>query len=77
MFSTKVYLADADRFTGDAEDEDEEDYEAESSDDDAEEDINMVEEPGKDSGCTAVVALLKGMFLPVQFIVDAVLMILH
>ncbi|XP_034840206.1 protein phosphatase 1G [Maniola hyperantus] len=46
---------------GDAEDEDEEEeYEAESSDEDGEEDINMAEEPGNDSGCTAVVALLKG-----------------
>ncbi|KAM3963119.1 putative protein phosphatase CG10417 isoform 2-T2 [Aphomia sociella] len=42
------------------EEEDEEDYEAESSDDDGEEDISMTEEPGNDSGCTAVVALLKG-----------------
>ncbi|XP_045785781.1 probable protein phosphatase 2C 11 [Maniola jurtina] len=46
---------------GDAEDEDEEEeYEVESSDEDGEEDINMAEEPGNDSGCTAVVALLKG-----------------
>ncbi|XP_026744646.1 probable protein phosphatase 2C 11 isoform X1 [Trichoplusia ni] len=42
------------------EDEDEEDIEAESSDDDGEEDISMTEEPGNDSGCTAVVALLRG-----------------
>lgn len=41
------------------EEEDEEEYEAESSDDDGEEDISMTEEPGNDSGCTAVVALLK------------------
>ncbi|XP_072943734.1 protein phosphatase 1G isoform X2 [Epargyreus clarus] len=42
------------------EEEDEEDYEAESSDEDGEEDISMNEEPGNDSGCTAVVALLRG-----------------
>ncbi|CAH0406425.1 unnamed protein product [Chilo suppressalis] len=41
------------------EEEEEEDYEAESSEDDGEEDI-LSEEPGSDSGCTAVVALLKG-----------------
>ncbi|XP_068629424.1 protein phosphatase 1G isoform X2 [Battus philenor] len=40
--------------------EDEEDYEAESSDEEGEEDISMTEEPGNDSGCTAIVALLKG-----------------
>lgn len=45
---------------GEEEEEDEEDYEAESSDEDAEEDISMTEEPGNDSGCTAVVALLRG-----------------
>ncbi|XP_023948382.1 uncharacterized protein LOC112053240 [Bicyclus anynana] len=46
---------------GEAEDEDEEEeYEAESSDEDGEEDISMTEEPGNDSGCTAVVAMLKG-----------------
>lgn len=44
---------------GDAEEDDEEDYEAESSDDEGE-DISMTEEPGNDSGCTAVVALLRG-----------------
>lgn len=44
----------------DEEDEEEEDYDAESSDEDVEEDISMTEEPGNDSGCTAVVALLKG-----------------
>lgn len=32
----------------------------ESSDEDGEEDISMSEEPGLDSGCTAVVALLRG-----------------
>ncbi|XP_059057041.1 uncharacterized protein LOC131850720 isoform X2 [Achroia grisella] len=42
------------------EEEDEEEYEAESSDEDGEEDLSMTEEPGNDSGCTAVVALLKG-----------------
>ncbi|CAK1581804.1 unnamed protein product [Parnassius mnemosyne] len=42
------------------EDEDEEDYEGESSDEEGEEDISMTEEPGNDSGCTAIVALLKG-----------------
>ncbi|CAB3242376.1 unnamed protein product [Arctia plantaginis] len=44
---------------GEEEEEDEEDYEAESSDEDGEEDISMTEEPGNDSGCTAVVALLR------------------
>ncbi|XP_013180531.1 PREDICTED: probable protein phosphatase CG10417 isoform X1 [Papilio xuthus] len=42
------------------EEEDEEDYEAESSDEEGDEDINMAEEPGNDSGCTAIVALLRG-----------------
>ncbi|XP_014370238.2 probable protein phosphatase CG10417 isoform X2 [Papilio machaon] len=42
------------------EEEDEEDYEAESSDEEGDEDINMSEEPGNDSGCTAIVALLRG-----------------
>ncbi|XP_047988354.1 probable protein phosphatase CG10417 [Leguminivora glycinivorella] len=42
------------------EEEDEEDYDAESSDEDVDEDLSMTEEPGNDSGCTAVVALLKG-----------------
>ncbi|XP_075969706.1 protein phosphatase 1G isoform X2 [Anticarsia gemmatalis] len=42
---------------GDGEDEEEEDYE---SSDDGEEDLSMTEEPGNDSGCTAVVALLRG-----------------
>ncbi|KAL4705759.1 hypothetical protein ACJJTC_006540 [Scirpophaga incertulas] len=45
---------------GEEEDEDEEDFEAESSDEDGEEDISAAEEPGNDSGCTAVVALLRG-----------------
>ncbi|CAH0701731.1 unnamed protein product [Spodoptera exigua] len=46
---------------GDGEEEEEDDeLEAESSDDDGEEDISMNEEPGNDSGCTAVVALLRG-----------------
>ncbi|XP_063531053.1 uncharacterized protein LOC134742054 isoform X3 [Cydia strobilella] len=45
---------------GEEEEEDEEDYDAESSDEDVEEDLSMTEEPGNDSGCTAVVALLKG-----------------
>lgn len=45
---------------GEEEEEEEEDYEAESSDEDGEEDISLTEEPGNDSGCTAVVALLKG-----------------
>ncbi|CAH2073714.1 unnamed protein product, partial [Iphiclides podalirius] len=44
----------------DGEEEDEDDYEAESSDEEGEEDISMSEEPGNDSGCTAIVALLKG-----------------
>ncbi|KAG6442695.1 hypothetical protein O3G_MSEX002471 [Manduca sexta] len=45
---------------GEAEEEDdEEDYEAESSDEEGEEDLTMTEEPGNDSGCTAVVALLR------------------
>ncbi|CAG9585322.1 unnamed protein product [Danaus chrysippus] len=42
------------------EDDDDDDDDAESSGDEREEDINLVEEPGSDSGCTAVVALLKG-----------------
>ncbi|XP_013195944.1 probable protein phosphatase CG10417 isoform X2 [Amyelois transitella] len=42
------------------EEEDEEEGENDSSDEDGEEDISMAEEPGNDSGCTAVVALLKG-----------------
>ncbi|CAF4937632.1 unnamed protein product [Pieris macdunnoughi] len=41
------------------EEEEEEDEEAESSDEEGE-DISMTEEPGNDSGCTAVVALLRG-----------------
>ncbi|KAL0842185.1 hypothetical protein ABMA28_014348 [Loxostege sticticalis] len=45
---------------GEAEEEDEDEYEAESSDDEGEEDISLTEEPGNDSGCTAVVALLRG-----------------
>ncbi|XP_041977839.1 probable protein phosphatase 2C 11 [Aricia agestis] len=40
--------------------EEEDENEADSSDEDGEEDILMDEEPGNDSGCTAVVALLKG-----------------
>ncbi|XP_045445439.1 probable protein phosphatase 2C 11 [Melitaea cinxia] len=40
------------------EDDEEEEYEAESSDEEG--DFSMAEEPGNDSGCTAVVALLKG-----------------
>lgn len=44
--------------TGEVEEEEEED--ADSSDDENEEDISMAEEPGLDSGCTAVVALLRG-----------------
>uniref|UniRef100_A0A2A4JWY8 protein-serine/threonine phosphatase n=1 Tax=Heliothis virescens TaxID=7102 RepID=A0A2A4JWY8_HELVI len=48
-------------YAGDGEEEEDEDeLEAESSDDDGEEDISMNEEPGNDSGCTAVVALLRG-----------------
>ncbi|KOB68061.1 Protein phosphatase 1G [Operophtera brumata] len=43
------------------EEEEEEDEEEESStDEDEEEELNMQEEPGNDSGCTAVVALLRG-----------------
>ncbi|XP_032513613.1 probable protein phosphatase CG10417 isoform X3 [Danaus plexippus] len=42
------------------EDDDDDDDDAESSGDEREEDTNLVEEPGSDSGCTAVVALLKG-----------------
>ncbi|XP_026329735.1 probable protein phosphatase 2C 11 isoform X2 [Hyposmocoma kahamanoa] len=42
------------------EDDDEEECEEESSEEDIEEDLSMTEEPGNDSGCTAVVALLKG-----------------
>ncbi|CAH2086344.1 unnamed protein product [Euphydryas editha] len=40
------------------EEDEEEEYEAESSDEEG--DFSMAEEPGNDSGCTAVVALLKG-----------------
>ncbi|XP_046964799.1 probable protein phosphatase CG10417 isoform X3 [Vanessa cardui] len=44
---------------GEPEEEDEEEeYEAESSDEEG--DFSMAEEPGNDSGCTAVVALLRG-----------------
>ncbi|KAG7307585.1 hypothetical protein JYU34_007807 [Plutella xylostella] len=42
------------------EEEEEEEYEAESSDDDGSEELSMSEEPGNDSGCTAVLALLRG-----------------
>ncbi|XP_028037886.1 probable protein phosphatase 2C 11 [Bombyx mandarina] len=42
------------------EEDDEEDYEGDSSDEEGEEDLSMTEEPGNDSGCTAVVALLRG-----------------
>ncbi|XP_053625016.1 uncharacterized protein LOC128683413 [Plodia interpunctella] len=42
------------------EEEEEEEAENDSSDEDGDEDISMTEEPGNDSGCTAVVALLKG-----------------
>lgn len=42
------------------EEEYDEECEGESSDDDGEEDLSMTEEPGNDSGCTAVVALLRG-----------------
>ncbi|XP_063821857.1 uncharacterized protein LOC135071916 isoform X4 [Ostrinia nubilalis] len=45
---------------GKGEAEEEEEYEAESSDEEGEEDASLTEEPGNDSGCTAVVALLKG-----------------
>ncbi|XP_073943864.1 protein phosphatase 1G [Choristoneura fumiferana] len=45
---------------GEGDEEEEEDYEAESSDEDIDEDLSMTEEPGNDSGCTAVVALLRG-----------------
>lgn len=44
------------------EDDDEEECEEESSEEDMEEDLSMTEEPGNDSGCTAVVALLRGQF---------------
>ncbi|CAK1545306.1 unnamed protein product [Leptosia nina] len=44
----------------DEEEEEEEEEEVESSDEDGEEDISTTEEPGNDSGCTAVVALLRG-----------------
>lgn len=44
------------------EDDDEEECEEESSEEDIEEDLSMTEEPGNDSGCTAVVALLRGQF---------------
>lgn len=47
--------------SGEAEEEDEDEYEAESSDEEGEEDISLTEEPGNDSGCTAVVALLRGI----------------
>nr|XP_026494883.1 probable protein phosphatase 2C 11 isoform X2 [Vanessa tameamea] len=40
------------------EEDEEEEYEAESSDEEG--DFSMAEEPGNDSGCTAVVALLRG-----------------
>ena len=46
-------------FVGDGEEEEDDELEAESSDEDGE-DMSMNEEPGNDSGCTAVVALLKG-----------------
>ncbi|XP_063821855.1 probable protein phosphatase CG10417 isoform X2 [Ostrinia nubilalis] len=46
--------------SNDGEAEEEEEYEAESSDEEGEEDASLTEEPGNDSGCTAVVALLKG-----------------
>ncbi|XP_045491017.1 probable protein phosphatase 2C 58 isoform X2 [Colias croceus] len=47
---------------GEAEEEEdeEEDYEADSSDEECEDGMSLSEEPGNDSGCTAVVALLKG-----------------
>ncbi|KAJ0180603.1 hypothetical protein K1T71_004007 [Dendrolimus kikuchii] len=41
------------------EEEEEEELEGESSDEEGEEDLSMTEEPGNDSGCTAVVALLR------------------
>ncbi|KAJ8725715.1 hypothetical protein PYW08_003898 [Mythimna loreyi] len=44
---------------GDGEEEEDDELEAESSDEDGE-DMSMNEEPGSDSGCTAVVALLRG-----------------
>lgn len=44
------------------EDDDEEECEEESSEEDLEEDLSMTEEPGNDSGCTAVVAVLRGQF---------------
>lgn len=46
-------------FAGDGEEEEDDELEAESSDEDGE-DMSMNEEPGNDSGCTAVVALLRG-----------------
>lgn len=46
-------------FLGDGEEEEDDELEAESSDEDGE-DMSMNEEPGNDSGCTAVVALLRG-----------------
>lgn len=50
--------------TGEAEEEEEEedDVDGESSDEEGEEDLSMTEEPGNDSGCTAVVALLRGTY---------------
>lgn len=45
------------------EEEDEDDYEGDSSDEDGEEELSMTEEPGNDSGCTAVVALLRGIYI--------------
>ncbi|XP_063984480.1 probable protein phosphatase CG10417 [Diachasmimorpha longicaudata] len=55
-----------DEATSDDEDEDEDDVEDEESDVDEEDEIdedgefNITEEPGADSGCTAVVAILRG-----------------
>lgn len=45
---------------GEVEEEEDEECEGESSDEEGEEDLAMTEEPGNDSGCTAVVALLRG-----------------
>lgn len=45
---------------GEAEEEEEEEAEESSDEENDDEDINMTEEPGLDSGCTAVVALLRG-----------------
>lgn len=58
-------------FSGDGEEEEDVELEPDSSDEDGE-DMSMNEEPGNDSGCTAVVALLRGKFHTHQALIQSI-----